>query len=345
VSERKQVKRGRRGEVWTVSRDEIKLLSKHAITQQQKIARQSQQQKAGKVKKEQQQKEEEQEEEEQEEEQDIATNSTVPQAVRSSKRLSSQPAEACLGICENCSKVFTSQETLRHHTENRLCHFATNNSVITATQPMKIAGKWSYAEHMLFEEGVQLYNDDWQMVAAHIKTRTASQARSHFQKWEKKRREGGQLATFDGGVVASFAAPSLPADNVEGGIPGQDQRTLLSSVGPWLLAVGSLVKEVNGRLPSAARTSNGSNAARTSNITRPTLAIEHTRGASTAHQTSVKHLLQRQFPRATTSTLEEWTNGSTSDSMQVNGTRLDSNKVVIECLSLTAVCAEHTKVS
>jgi hypothetical protein len=37
---------------------------------------------------------------------------------------------------------------------------------------------------------------DWGMLAAHVKTRTATQCRTHFQKWEKKANQANQGGCF-----------------------------------------------------------------------------------------------------------------------------------------------------
>ena len=48
------------------------------------------------------------------------------------------------------------------------------------------AGRWSAAEHAAFLHGLALYGREWKRVAADIPTRSASQVRSHAQKYFAK---------------------------------------------------------------------------------------------------------------------------------------------------------------
>ena len=48
------------------------------------------------------------------------------------------------------------------------------------------AGRWSAAEHAAFLQGLALYGREWKRVAADIPTRSASQVRSHAQKYFAK---------------------------------------------------------------------------------------------------------------------------------------------------------------
>jgi hypothetical protein len=49
-------------------------------------------------------------------------------------------------------------------------------------------GVWDHEEHQLFEEGVKIFDKGWQRVSEHVKTRTVTQCRTHFQKWEMKQK-------------------------------------------------------------------------------------------------------------------------------------------------------------
>lgn len=50
-------------------------------------------------------------------------------------------------------------------------------------------GRWTEREHLLFLEGIMLYQNEWKNVQNHIKTRSATQARSHAQKFFIKMRK------------------------------------------------------------------------------------------------------------------------------------------------------------
>ena len=50
-------------------------------------------------------------------------------------------------------------------------------------------GRWTEKEHLLFLEGIMLYQNEWKNVQNHIKTRSATQARSHAQKFFIKMRK------------------------------------------------------------------------------------------------------------------------------------------------------------
>jgi len=47
-------------------------------------------------------------------------------------------------------------------------------------------GHWTSEEHELFVSAYKIYGKDWKKVAAHVKTRTNIQARTHAQKYIKK---------------------------------------------------------------------------------------------------------------------------------------------------------------
>jgi SHAQKYF class myb-like DNA-binding protein len=67
---------------------------------------------------------------------------------------------------------------------------ASNTSGVCAIRE----GRWDEEEHRLFEEGMQLYKNDWGRVSAHIKTRTGVQVRTHAQKWGKKLEQRGHTS-------------------------------------------------------------------------------------------------------------------------------------------------------
>ena len=50
-------------------------------------------------------------------------------------------------------------------------------------------GRWTPEEHDLFLEGLMLFGNEWKSVQGHIKTRSATQARSHAQKFFIKLRK------------------------------------------------------------------------------------------------------------------------------------------------------------
>lgn len=50
-------------------------------------------------------------------------------------------------------------------------------------------GRWTQQEHALFLEGLMWYGNEWKNVQRHIKTRSATQARSHAQKFFIKMRK------------------------------------------------------------------------------------------------------------------------------------------------------------
>lgn len=51
-------------------------------------------------------------------------------------------------------------------------------------------GRWTQKEHQLFLEGLMLYGNEWKNVQNHIGSRSATQARSHAQKFFIKLRKG-----------------------------------------------------------------------------------------------------------------------------------------------------------
>ena len=48
------------------------------------------------------------------------------------------------------------------------------------------AGHWTAAEQERFLEAIHRYGNDWRLVQQHIGTRTGSQIRSHYQKYQKR---------------------------------------------------------------------------------------------------------------------------------------------------------------
>lgn len=45
------------------------------------------------------------------------------------------------------------------------------------------AGRWTDKEKRMFTEGLEVFGSDWENISEHIKTRSASQVRSHAQKY------------------------------------------------------------------------------------------------------------------------------------------------------------------
>ena len=69
-------------------------------------------------------------------------------------------------IAESCMKNSSYQRTSSKQRENSHEH-----------------GRWTQEEHNLFLEGLVLYGNEWKLVQRHIKSRSATQARSHAQKF------------------------------------------------------------------------------------------------------------------------------------------------------------------
>lgn len=44
-------------------------------------------------------------------------------------------------------------------------------------------GRWTDKEKKMFTDGLDVFGSDWENIAGHIKTRSASQVRSHAQKY------------------------------------------------------------------------------------------------------------------------------------------------------------------
>lgn len=59
----------------------------------------------------------------------------------------------------------------------------------TAKENSHGQGRWTQKEHALFLEGLMWYGNEWKNVQRHIKTRSATQARSHAQKFFIKMRK------------------------------------------------------------------------------------------------------------------------------------------------------------
>ena len=63
------------------------------------------------------------------------------------------------------------------------------NTSSSQTILTKEHGRWTENEHKLFLEGIMLYQNEWKNVQNHIGTRSATQARSHAQKFFIKMRK------------------------------------------------------------------------------------------------------------------------------------------------------------
>lgn len=52
----------------------------------------------------------------------------------------------------------------------------------SAHHDLKTQGKWTAPEHAKFLEAIEIWGKQWKHVSGYVKTRTASQCRSHAQK-------------------------------------------------------------------------------------------------------------------------------------------------------------------
>ena len=50
----------------------------------------------------------------------------------------------------------------------------------------KVVGHWSTVEHHRFLEGINIHSKNWVKVSKHVQTRTATQVRTHYQKYSQK---------------------------------------------------------------------------------------------------------------------------------------------------------------
>ncbi|GMH50851.1 hypothetical protein TrRE_jg931, partial [Triparma retinervis] len=56
---------------------------------------------------------------------------------------------------------------------------------------MEATGRWTKQEHLLFLEGLKAHGKEWKRVAAHVRTRTVVQTRTHAQKYFQKVMKAG----------------------------------------------------------------------------------------------------------------------------------------------------------
>lgn len=78
-----------------------------------------------------------------------------------------------------------------------------NNEIneIKSNLESRESGRWTNEEHLLFLEGLVKYGNEWKSVQNHIKTRTATQARSHAQKYFIKLRKDLMNESSDTDVI------------------------------------------------------------------------------------------------------------------------------------------------
>lgn len=83
-------------------------------------------------------------------------------------------------------------------------------------------GRWTQKEHQLFLEGLMLYGNEWKNVQNHIGTRSATQARSHAQKFFIKLRKGlsdetdsKKLKSRICSIFESILGPRFRPDNID----------------------------------------------------------------------------------------------------------------------------------
>lgn len=77
------------------------------------------------------------------------------------------------------------------------------------------AGRWTQEEHELFLEGLQKYGKNWKAIERVVGTRTATQARSHAQKYFLKAEKGESLLT---GSALKILMPKANAGQREIGV-------------------------------------------------------------------------------------------------------------------------------
>ena len=84
---------------------------------------------------------------------------------------------------ENLNETVSDIESIDHQPTPQI------NTSSSQTILAKEHGRWTENEHKLFLEGIMLYQNEWKNVQNHIGTRSATQARSHAQKFFIKMRK------------------------------------------------------------------------------------------------------------------------------------------------------------
>mmetsp|Transcript_24330 Transcript_24330/g.43252 ORF Transcript_24330/g.43252 Transcript_24330/m.43252 type:complete len:121 (-) Transcript_24330:102-464(-) len=98
------------------------------------------------------------------------------------------------------------------------------------------AGRWTQEEHELFLEGLERYGKNWKAIERVVGTRTATQARSHAQKYFLKAEKGKNLLSGSA-LKILLPKPNTPLKEVgvqygEGVLfcPKTDMSSLLACV-------------------------------------------------------------------------------------------------------------------
>mmetsp|Transcript_27408 Transcript_27408/g.29912 ORF Transcript_27408/g.29912 Transcript_27408/m.29912 type:complete len:515 (+) Transcript_27408:184-1728(+) len=89
---------------------------------------------------------------------------------------------------------------------------------INAANDPKSAGRWTNEEHILFLQGLQLYNKQWKLIADLVKTRTVVQIRTHAQKYFLKMQKSKQINDKSYAQLASI----MRSDSIDSTVYNQD---------------------------------------------------------------------------------------------------------------------------
>lgn len=112
----------------------------------------------------------------------------------------------------------------KHKNDKKLCEITLNSSNIQITslrkkrkqmliyEKIKIkSGRWKFEEHTKFIEGILSYGTYWKLIENHIGTRSATQARSHAQKFILKLGKK-KFLNFPGGIDEKMSSIILLKD-------------------------------------------------------------------------------------------------------------------------------------